>query len=63
MTPAQRLELHLCREFVAAYIKQALKRSRCAQIDPNKVFMAARLNGLSFSLKTLEVVLRELQKS
>jgi hypothetical protein len=63
MTPAKKLELHLCREFVRDYIQQALKRTRRAVINPNALFIAARMSGLKMSTKTLEAVLQEMQKN
>ena len=61
-SPADRLEHHLAREFVRDYIRQALTRSGRAMIDPNRIFMAARLSGLRVSTKTLSRVLEEMQK-
>ncbi len=63
MTPAKKLELHLCREFVRDYIQQALKRTRRAVINPNAIFIAARMSGLKMSTKTLEAVLLEMQQT
>jgi hypothetical protein len=63
MTPAKKLELHLCREFVRDHIQQALKRTRRAVINPNALFIAARMSGLKMSTKTLEAVLQEMQKN
>ena len=60
--PAQRLELHLAREFVSGYIRQALTRSRRVMIDPNRIYMAARLSGLRVSTQTLGKVLAEMQR-
>lgn len=60
-SPADRLEHHLAREFVTRYINQALTRSSRVVIDPNKLFMAARLSGLKISTRTLEAVLLEMQ--
>ena len=60
--PAQRLELHLAREFVTDYIEKALTRSSRVVIDPNRIYLAARLAGLKISTRTLGRVLGELQK-
>lgn len=60
--PAQRLDLHLAREFVSGYIRQALTRSRRAVVNPNAVFMAARFAGLKVSTQTLGKVLQEMQQ-
>ena len=61
-SPADRLEHHLAKEFVANYINQALTRSRQVAINPNAIFMAARLAGLKVSARTLSRVLDEMQK-
>ncbi len=58
---AQRLELHLAREFIGQYIRTALGKNKSVVIDPNKVFTAARFSGLRISLATLERVIREYQ--
>ena len=60
-TPAEKLELHLCREFVANYIQQTLKRTRQAVINPNALFLAARFSGLKISMSTLARVIEEMQ--
>lgn len=60
-TPAEKLELHLCREFVANYIQQTLKRTRQAVINPNAIFLAARFSGLKISMSTLARVIEEIQ--
>ena len=60
--PAQRLELHLAREFVRNYVQMALKRSRRAVVNPNAIFLAARFSGLKVSTQTLGKVLEEFQK-
>jgi len=60
-TPAEKLELHLCREFVANYIQQTLKRTRQAVINPNALFLAARFSGLKISTATLARVIEEMQ--
>ena len=62
-TPAEKLELHLCREFVTDYIEKALTRSSRVVIDPNRIFMAARLAGLKISTRTLGLVLEEMQQT
>jgi hypothetical protein len=62
MTPAEKLELHLCREFVSNYIQQTLKRTRRAVINPPALFIAARMSGLKITTRTLEKVLHEMQK-
>ena len=62
-SPADRLEHHLAREFVRDYIRQALTRSSRVVIDPNKLFMAARLAGLKISTRTLGRVLGEMQQT
>ena len=61
-SPADRLEHHLVKEFVADYITRAMGNARAVVIDPNKLFMAARLGGLRISTKTLGKVLEELQQ-
>lgn len=61
MTPADRLELHMCREFVRDYVQQAMKRTRRAVINPNQLFIALRFSGLKVSTRTLEAVLLEMQ--
>ena len=53
---AERLEHHLCREFVVAYMQG--KRA----ISPNAIFMAARFSGLKISTRTLEKVLAEMAR-
>lgn len=60
-TPAEKLEHHLCREFVSDYIQRALRRSSSAVINPNALFIAARMSGLKITTKTLEAVLQEMQ--
>lgn len=62
MTPAEKLEHYLCREFVTGYINQALSRSSRVVIDPNKMFMAARMSGLKISTRTLATVLEEMHQ-
>ena len=59
---AQRLELHLCREFVGQYLNLALRGRRMAVIDPSRIYMAARFSGLRISLSTLEAVLAEYRR-
>lgn len=60
--PADRLEHHLAREFVNRYITTAMGNARAVVIDPNKLFMAARMSGLRVSTKTLATVLEEMQQ-
>ena len=60
-TPAEKLEHHLCREFVRDYIQRALRGSSRAVISPNAVFIAARMSGLKITTRTLEAVLQEMQ--
>lgn len=62
MTPAERLEHHLAREFVNRYITRAMGSARAVEIDPNRIYMAARLSGLKVSTKTLATVLEEMQQ-
>ena len=61
-SPADRLELHLVREFIADYIARAMGNARAVVIDPNRIYLAARLSGLKVSTRTLEAVLLEMQK-
>ena len=63
MTPADKLEQHLAREFVSDYVQRALRRSKQAVINPHAVFMAARLSGLKITTRTLEAVLLEMQQN
>jgi hypothetical protein len=56
VSAAERLEAHLCREFVQNYLRG--KRT----INPNALFMAARFSGLKISTRTLERVLTELTR-
>lgn len=60
LDPLERLEAHLCREFVTRYITQAMGNRQAAKIDPHKIFFAARMAGLKISSKTLERVLGEM---
>jgi hypothetical protein len=62
-TPADRLEQHLCREFVSSYISRALGRSQAVVIDPHRIYMAARFHGLKVSMATLERVIEELMQN
>ena len=62
-TPADRLEQHLCREFVSSYICRALGRTQAVVIDPHRIFMAARFHGLKVSMATLERVIEELMQN
>ena len=61
-SPADRLEHHLAREFVADYITRAMGNARAVVIDPNRIYLAARLAGLKVSTKTLATVLEEMQQ-
>ncbi len=61
-SPADRLELHLVREFIADYITRAMGNARAVVIDPNRIYMAARLSGLKISARTLGRVLEEMQR-
>ena len=61
-SPADRLEHHLVKEFVADYITRAMGNARAVVIDPNRIYLAARLSGLKVSTRTLEAVLLEMQK-
>jgi hypothetical protein len=62
MAPDQRLELHLAREFVAGYITRAMGNARAVVIDPNRMYLAARLSGLKVSTRTISTVLEEMQQ-
>ena len=57
--PAQRLEAHLCREHIKAYLDQALAHRKTAVIDPARIYLAARFNGLKVSRETFGRVLAE----
>jgi hypothetical protein len=61
-SPADRLEYHMAKEFVVAYINQALSRSSRVVIDPNRMYLAARLSGLKVSTRTISTVLEEMQQ-
>jgi hypothetical protein len=61
-SPADRLEHHMAKEFVVAYINQALTRSSRVVIDPNRIYLAARMAGLKVSTRTLATVLEEMQQ-
>ena len=60
LDPLERLEAHLCREFVASYISKAMGNRQAVKIDPHKILFAARMAGLKISSKTLERVLNEM---
>jgi hypothetical protein len=60
--PAQRLEHHLAKEFVSGYINRALRGARAVEIDPNRIYMAARFQGLRVSTGTLAKVLEEYRR-
>ena len=60
LDPLERLEAHLCREFVTRYITQAMGNRQAAKIDPHRILFAARLSGLKISTRTLERVLGEM---
>jgi hypothetical protein len=60
MTPSDRLELHLAREFVSSYISRALGRTQAVVIDPHRIYMAARFSGLKVSTKMLNKVIQEM---
>jgi hypothetical protein len=55
----ERLERHLCREFVASYITKAMGNRQAVALNPHQILFAARLSGLKISSKTLERVLNE----
>jgi hypothetical protein len=57
--PADRLELHLAREFVRDYLHKALRGARAVEVNPNAILWAAKFRGLRFSLATLERVISE----
>jgi hypothetical protein len=59
-TPADRLELHLAREFVSSYISRALGSRKAVKIDPHRIYMAARFSGLKVSTKMLNKVIQEM---
>lgn len=59
---AERLEHHLCKEFVVGYIRRAMGRSTQVKINPNQLLLAARFSGLKISTRTLEKVLGELTR-
>jgi hypothetical protein len=61
LTPADKLEAHLAREFVVNFITHALGRSQAVVIDPHRIYMAARFHGLKVSMATLERVIEELK--
>ena len=61
-SPVDRLEHHLAREFVADYITRAMGNARAVAIDPNRIFMAARLAGLKVSTRIISTVLEEMQQ-
>jgi hypothetical protein len=63
MSPADKLEHHLAREFVSGYINRALSNRKIVAIDPNAVFMAARFAGLKVSTKTLTTVMEEYRRN
>ena len=58
-SPADRLELFLAREFLTGYIRKSLANRRTAVIDPNRIYMAARFQGLRVSTATLAKVISE----
>jgi hypothetical protein len=60
LTPADKLEAHLAREFVQNYITHALGRSQAVVIDPHRIYMAARFSGLKVSTDTLNKVIQEM---
>ena len=62
-TPAERLEMHLAREFVQAYIINALGNRKAVKIDPHRLFMAARFSGLKVSSRTMNKVIEDLQQN
>jgi hypothetical protein len=57
---AERLELHLCREFVRSYIRQAMGKHTVAKIDTNKLISAARVSGIKAPSRVVIKVLDEL---
>jgi hypothetical protein len=61
-SPADRLELFMAREFVRDYLHKALRGARAVKIDANRIYMAARFQGLKISTATLAKVLEELQR-
>jgi hypothetical protein len=61
--PADRLEQHLCREFVSDYIERAIGNRLAVQVDPHRIYMAARFHGLKVSMATLERVIEELMQN
>jgi hypothetical protein len=60
LTPADRLEQHLCRQFVSSYISRALGSRKAVKIDPHRIYMAARFHGLKVSTNTLNKVIQEM---
>jgi len=62
-TPAERLEMHLAREFVQAYITHALGNRKAVKIDPHRLFMAARFSGFKVSSKAMNKVIEDLQQN
>ena len=62
-TPADRLEQHLCRQFVSSYISRALGSRKAVKIDPHRIYMAARFHGLKVSMATLQRVIEDLVKN
>jgi hypothetical protein len=62
MTPADRLEHHLVKEFIADYIARAMGNARAVVIDPNRIYLAARMAGLKVSTRTISTVLEEMQQ-
>lgn len=61
-SPADRLERHLAREFIAGYISRALGAQKAVVIDPNRVFLAARFNGLKVRGENFRRALDDFQR-
>lgn len=47
---------------VTNYITHALGHSKAVQIDPNKIFMAARFQGLQVRSRSINQAIRELMQ-
>ena len=60
LTPADKLEAHLAREFVSDYIERAIGNRLAVQVDPHRIYMAARFSGLKVSTNTLNKVIQEM---